>query len=79
MSGTGGTRRVLGPSRRINCVWEDMGREAGGRGAVIDIRSHGGCEQRFSRQDQIARLFNGIKGRQRGILEFICANERIIH
>ena len=70
---------MVGLSRGTSSVRDDMRREAGERGAILDIRFPSGREQGFPCQDQIARSFNGIKGRQCGILELIRANERIIH
>jgi len=65
--------------REISSFREYMRRGAGGRGAMLDIQFPSGREQRFPCQDQITRLFNGIKGRQCSILELIRANERVIH
>ena len=70
---------MLGLSRGISSVREGVKRKADGGGTILDIRFPSGREQRFPCQDQVARLFNGIKGRQRGILELIRANERVIH
>ena len=69
---------MLGLPRRINGVWEELRGEAG-RNAIIGTRFPSGREQGFSGQDQIARSFNGIKGLQRSILKFICANTGDIH
>ena len=70
---------MVGLFRRISFIREGMRRDAGERGAILDIRFPRGREQWFPCQDQIARSFNGVKGRQCGILELIRASESFIH